>query len=136
MQKELFLEALRDYNEDWTFESLSSKKEPLLASVCGTMKQQPTETTFLGTVVEEKFHLKAVTMSFIPCIPLVSNKLKKMVHPNIAPVELEEGPKQGYFVVNLSKSQTVEEEPAFYFTNGFRPQEEQHDVGNEIHYNT
>ncbi|KAI8636533.1 hypothetical protein BD408DRAFT_437812 [Parasitella parasitica] len=39
-------------------------------------------------------------------------------------VEIEEGQKQGYFVVNLSKNQTFTEEPEFYFSNGFKPQQQ------------
>ncbi|KAI8636140.1 hypothetical protein BD408DRAFT_329920, partial [Parasitella parasitica] len=106
LDKTLCLAALRAYNADWTFNDLSNNKEPLLVSVSGSMRQQPIQINFIGITVEEKFHLRAVYISILPCIPLVSNKLKKLVHPSIAPVEIEEGQKQGYFVVNLSKNQT------------------------------
>ncbi|CEP09922.1 hypothetical protein [Parasitella parasitica] len=58
------------------------------------MRQQATDRTYLGDAVEEKFHLKAVTLAIIPCIPLTSIKLKGMIHPSIAPIQLEQGLKE------------------------------------------
>lgn len=131
IEKQLFQEAIINYNRDWTIESLASHKQPLILAVSGSMKQQPTERTFLGVAVEEKFHLKAVILSIIPCVPLVSNRLKGMVHPSLAPVELSEGLKDGYFLVDLSKKQDFEKDAEFHFTTEFKPQETE-DVGNNL----
>ncbi|CEP08714.1 hypothetical protein [Parasitella parasitica] len=96
------------------------------------MRQQATDRTYLGDAVEEKFHLKAVTLAIIPCIPLTSIKLKGMIHPSIAPIQLEQGLKEGYFVVDLSTKQDFEVEPEFLFSTGYQPQKEADDIGNTI----
>ncbi|CEP07423.1 hypothetical protein [Parasitella parasitica] len=46
-----------------------------------------------------------------------------MTHPSIAPVEIQEGPKEGYFTVNLGKKSTFEE-PEFNFSTGYKPQQQ------------
>ncbi|CAO0802405.1 unnamed protein product [Mucor circinelloides] len=122
LEKQLFLDALSAYNPEWSFGSLASLKQPMILAVSGPMKQQPTLASFKGDAVEEKFHMRAVTASFIPCIPLVSNKLRKMVHPTIAPVEIEQGNKEGFFSVNLSLKKGFQE-PEFQFSDNYKPRE-------------
>lgn len=69
LEKQLFLDALHSYNDEWTIGSLASLKQPMIMAVSGPMKQQATQASFKGDSVEEKFHMKAVTAQFIPCIP-------------------------------------------------------------------
>ncbi|KAI9326742.1 hypothetical protein BD770DRAFT_449972 [Pilaira anomala] len=45
----------------------------------------------LVRAVEEKFHLNLLSIRVMPCIPLVSETLKTMVHPDIGPVQLTKG---------------------------------------------
>lgn len=73
--------------------------------VTGVMQQKTATTGFLGRVVEEKFHMHPLAISVIPCVPLISNNLKYMVHPEVGPTQLTEGVKEGYFHVNLSANQ-------------------------------
>ncbi|KAI8639034.1 hypothetical protein BD408DRAFT_350716 [Parasitella parasitica] len=129
VDKQTFLDAISSYNNTWTVESLVELKEPLIMVVSGSMRQQSADRTYLGDSVEEKFHLRAVSMAVIPCIPFTANKLKKMIHPNIAPIQLEEGLKEGYFLVNLSAQQDFQQDPEFHFFNGYQPQGEADDLG-------
>lgn len=110
-------DALKNYNGSWTLDSILNKKEPLIVVISGTMTQQPIQATFLGVAVEEKFHLDTISLSILPCIPLVSNHLKNMVHPDISPTQLTEGAKEGYFLVDLSNNQDFNVEPEFFPTS-------------------
>ncbi|CAO0796865.1 unnamed protein product [Mucor circinelloides] len=124
LEKQLFfLDALNAYNHEWTFDSLPTLKQPMILVVSGPMKQQPTQASFKGNAVEEKFHLRAVTAKFIPCISLVSNSLKTMVYPSIAPLEIQEGYKQGYFSVNLSLKKGFEDPEFLFANNNYKPSE-------------
>ncbi|CEP08996.1 hypothetical protein, partial, partial [Parasitella parasitica] len=114
VKQEIFEEAIKAYNEEWTIDSIKDYQKPLLLVTNGTMKQLSINSTFLGTSVEEKFHLSAFSLALIPCIPLVSNRLKNMVHPDVAPIQLEEGVKEGYFMVNLSMTQNFDVEAEFF----------------------
>lgn len=78
------------------------------------MQQQTAGAAFLGRVVEEKFHMKLLSLSIIPCVPLVCNSLKHMVHPEVGPTQLSEGVKEGYFLVNLSAVQNFDIGPEFF----------------------
>ncbi|KAI8329010.1 hypothetical protein BD560DRAFT_429353 [Blakeslea trispora] len=78
------------------------------------MQQQAAVTGFLGRAVEEKFHLKAFFLRIMPCIPLISDNLKKMVHPEIGPFNLSAGVREGYFSVNLSLNQNFQLGTEFY----------------------
>ncbi|KAI7889657.1 uncharacterized protein EV154DRAFT_482978 [Mucor mucedo] len=83
----------------------------------GNMDQQPTVSGFLGRVVEEKFHLAVIALRIMPCIPLVTETLKDMVHPAIGPVQITKGFREGYFYVNLSLNQDFTNGPEFYASN-------------------
>ena len=93
---------------------MGEKKDLLILLVTGVMKQQLTVRAFLGRVVEEKFHMQALSMTIIPGIPLIPERLKEMVHPEIAPIQLGEGIKEGYFYVNLFMNQDFTNGPEFY----------------------
>ncbi|EIE91986.1 hypothetical protein RO3G_16697 [Rhizopus delemar RA 99-880] len=114
VEQKVLEEALKAYNEEWAIDTVKNHQKPLTLVANGTMKQLAINLTFLGTSVEEKFHLSAFSLAIIPCIPLVSIRLKNMVHPDIAPIQLEEGVKEGYFMVNLSMSQNFDVESEFF----------------------
>lgn len=114
VKQDVFEEALKAYNAEWTIHSIKNYQKPLILVTNGTMKQLAINSTFLGTSVEEKFHLSAFSLAIIPCVPLVSNRLKNMVHPDIAPIQLAEGVKEGYFMVDLSMSQNFDVEAEFF----------------------
>ena len=101
--------SLLDYDEAWTLDFIKSKREPIMMIATGPMKQLPSITGFLGRSVEEKFHITPLALQVIPCIPLVSEKLKDIVHPEVGPIVLGEGVKEGYFFVNLSLNQNFED---------------------------
>lgn len=105
---------IQGYDSGWNISSFNERKDPLILLVTGVMKQQPTVRAFLGRVVEEKFHMQALCMTIIPGIPLIPERLKEMVHPEIAPIQLGEGVKEGYFFVNLSMNQDFTNGPEFY----------------------
>lgn len=85
----------------------------------GVLKQELTVNSFLGRAVEEKFHMRPLSLSIIPCIPLVSEVLKDMIHPDVAPVEFSKGEKEGYFYVNLSLDQDFDMQPEFFEADTF-----------------
>lgn len=114
VEQKVLEEALKAYNEEWAIDTVKNHQKPLTLVANGTMKQLAINSTFLGTSVEEKFHLSAFSLAIIPCIPLVSIRLKNMVHPDIAPIQLEEGVKEGYFMVDLSMSQNFDIESEFF----------------------
>lgn len=93
---------------------MREKKDTLIVVVTGTMQQQPVVASFLGRGVEEKFHLVPMAIHVIPCIPLISNRLKEMVHPDVGPTQISEGIKNGYFYVDLSLKQDFETGPGFF----------------------
>jgi hypothetical protein len=107
-------QAFKLYDSSWDLEVLRSKKNPILLITTGVMNQQPTVTGFLGTAVEEKFHLIPLSLSVLPCVPLISIGLKDMVHPDIGPIQLSEGDKEGYFRVNLSTNQDFSNGPEYF----------------------
>lgn len=112
--KDILIKAFEDYDTTWKIENMKNKKRPIMMIATGIMQQQPALNAFLGRVVEEKFHMKPLAMSVIPCVPLISNKLKYMVHPEVGPTQLTEGVKEGYFHVNLSANQDFTIEPDFF----------------------
>ena len=81
------------------------------------MEQQPTVSVFLGRAVEEKFHIDVLSIRIFPCIPLISENLKDLVHPNVGPVNLTKGVREGYFYVNMSLDQNFEHGPEFFASN-------------------
>lgn len=93
---------------------MANKKRPMLIVASGTMEQQTAGSAFLGRVVEEKFHMNLMSISIIPCVPLITHKLKYMVHPEVGPTQLSEGVKEGYFLVNLSTNQSFDIGPEFF----------------------
>ncbi|KAI7892814.1 uncharacterized protein EV154DRAFT_401784, partial [Mucor mucedo] len=76
-------------------EAFLCKKEPLMMVVNGEMEQQALGTSFLGTIFEEKFHLKCLSAFILPCVPLIPEHMKRMVHPDVSPNHFEEGIKNG-----------------------------------------
>ncbi|CAO3640680.1 unnamed protein product [Mucor hiemalis] len=126
VKSQIVRDALRKYNEGWTIESMKAYKKPLIMVTAGVMEQQPIQATFLGRAVEEKFHLSAASISIVPCIPLVSNRLKGMVHPDIVPTQLSAGEKEGYYVVDLNMKQNFENGPDYYNMSDYR---EDHTAG-------
>lgn len=83
----------------------------------GVMDQQPTIAGFLGRAVEEKFHVVPLAMTVLPCIPLVFESLKDMIHPEVGPIQFSEGVKEGYFHVNLSPNQDFRNGQEFHAVN-------------------
>ncbi|KAI7873154.1 uncharacterized protein EV154DRAFT_528842 [Mucor mucedo] len=81
-------------------EAFLCKKEPLMMVV------NALGTSFLGTIFEEKFHLKCLSAFILPCVPLIPEHMKRMVHPDVSPNHFEEGIKNGYYMVSLSLNQT------------------------------
>ncbi|KAI7862973.1 uncharacterized protein EV154DRAFT_535047, partial [Mucor mucedo] len=75
-----------------------NKKRPIMMIATGVMEQKTALNAFLGRVVEEKFHMKPLSMSVIP----------------FGPTQLSEGVKEGYFHVNLSATQDFEIGPDFF----------------------
>ncbi|KAI9364548.1 hypothetical protein BD770DRAFT_417756 [Pilaira anomala] len=115
--KKIIEDSFKSYISTWDISTLQNKKEPILLVATGSMKQQPTVSGFLGRAVEEKFHLNLLSIRVMPCIPLVSETLKTMVHPDIGPVQLTKGVREGYFYVNLSLNQNFENGPEFHASN-------------------
>ncbi|KAI8326742.1 hypothetical protein EDC96DRAFT_453851 [Choanephora cucurbitarum] len=112
--KELVEKSLLDYDETWTFDCIKTKKESIMVIATGPMRQMPSVIGFLGRAVEEKFHITPLALQVIPCIPLVTEKLKDMVHPEVGPTVLGEGVKEGYFFVNLSLNQNFDNGAEFF----------------------
>lgn len=112
--KTIIEDSFKRYNSLWDLNTLKAKTEPILLVATGSMDQQPTISGFLGRAVEEKFHLAVITLQVMPCIPLVSENLKNMVHPSIGPVYLSRGVREGYFYVNMSLNQNFENGPEFH----------------------
>lgn len=83
-----------------------------MISVSGAMIQQEIGQSFLGPVLEEKFHVRCSNMTILPCLPLVPEALRDRVHPDVSPNQIQEGIKNGYFLTNLSLNQ-VFGEPEF-----------------------
>ncbi|EIE80426.1 hypothetical protein RO3G_05131 [Rhizopus delemar RA 99-880] len=98
----LVQDMIHGYDSEWDITRASERKEPLALLATGLMKQKPTMRAFLGRVMEEKFHMQAFALTIIPGIPFVPERLKELIHPEVAPVQLGEGVKEGYFYVNLS----------------------------------
>lgn len=107
-------DMFRGYDNEWNIASTRERKSPLILLATGVMKQQPAARAFLGRIVEEKFHMQALAITIIPAISLVPERLKNMVHPELAPVQLGDGVKEGYFYVNLSLNQDFTNGPEFY----------------------
>lgn len=124
--------ALIEYNSLWTIDYITNKKEPLLMITSGMMKQIAADATFLGDAVEEKFHMHVFSITVVPCIPLISNRLKNMVHPQIVPTELQDGPVEGFFLVNLSinNQENVDENYTFYPTEDYAQQYNENEGNN------
>ncbi|KAI8336383.1 hypothetical protein BD560DRAFT_340153 [Blakeslea trispora] len=97
--------ALKEYNARWSIDTFLEQKEVFMLAVTGTMQQQEIGRSFLGAVVEEKFHLNCFSLCIIPCIPLIPQSIKSKVHPDISPNDIQESAKDGYYVVNLSLKQ-------------------------------
>jgi len=114
--KKLVSDTIKAYDPSWDLITITTVTHPLLVVATGLMAQQPSVSGFLGRAVEEKFHIKPFVLNIIPCIPMVSERLKDMVHPEIGPTQLGKGPKEGYFCVNLSLDQHFENGPEFYTT--------------------
>lgn len=109
-------DVIKTYDSSWNIDLMKKKKDPLTLVVTGTMQQQTAAASFLGRSVEEKFHMVPLAMSIIPCIPLVSNRVKDMVHPEVGPTQISEGVKDGYFYVDLSLKQDFQVGPGFFET--------------------
>ncbi|KAG0747181.1 hypothetical protein G6F22_006657 [Rhizopus arrhizus] len=88
---------IHGYDNKWDISRTNEKKSSLILLATGVMKQQPTVRAVLGRVVEEKFHMQAIAMTVKPGISLVSERLREMIHPEVAPIQLGEGVKEGYF---------------------------------------
>lgn len=115
--KNVIEDSFKAYNSSWDIKYLKEKKDPILMVATGNMDQQPTVSGFLGRAVEEKFHLAVIALRIMPCIPLVTETLKDMVHPDIGPVQITKGVREGYFYVNLSLNQDFTNGPEFYASN-------------------
>ncbi|KAI7891044.1 uncharacterized protein EV154DRAFT_420987 [Mucor mucedo] len=115
--KNVIEDSFKAYNSSWDIKYLKEKKDPILMVATGNMDQQPTVSGFLGRAVEEKFHLAVIVLRIMPCIPLVTETLKDMVHPDIGPVQITKGVREGYFYVNLSLNQDFTNGPEFYASN-------------------
>lgn len=102
------------YDYSWHVDKMKEKKDPIILLATGTMEQQPALASFLGRGVEEKFHMVPMAMNIVPCIPLVSNRIRDMVHPDVGPTLISEGVKDGYFYVDLSMNQSFETGPEFF----------------------
>ncbi|OBZ82263.1 hypothetical protein A0J61_09689 [Choanephora cucurbitarum] len=126
--REMVEKSLLDYDEAWTLDCIKTKKEPIIVSATGPMKQMPSVTGFLGRAMEEKFHITPLALQVIPCIPLVTEKLKDMVHPEVGPTVLEEGVKEGYFFVNLSLNQNFDDGAEFFGIDTNNRDQNEHDI--------
>lgn len=107
-------ETFKMYDYSWHVDKMKEKKDPIILLATGTMEQQPALASFLGRGVEEKFHMVPMAMNIVPCIPLVSNRIRDMVHPDVGPTLISEGVKDGYFYVDLSMNQSFETGPEFF----------------------
>lgn len=106
----LLEKAISNYDINWNLESILGHKEPLMIAVSGAMAQQPIGKSFLGTTLEEKFHVKCSSLNILPCLPLVPEVLRGKVHPDVSdPTFLQDDVKSGYFLVNLSLNQAFGE---------------------------
>ena len=105
----LLEKAIRDYDSEWNLDAFVTHKNPITVSVSGSMVQQEIGQSFLGPVLEEKFHAKCSSITVLPCLPLVPEVLKDKVHPDISPNMVQEGVTNGYFLVNHSLNQTFGE---------------------------
>ncbi|KAI8332545.1 hypothetical protein BD560DRAFT_315997, partial [Blakeslea trispora] len=102
----LLEKAIKDYDSEWDLDTFVTRKDPIMVSVGGSMVQQEIGQSFLGPILEEKFHAKCSSITVLPCLPLVPEVLKDKVHPVISPNMVQEGVKNGYFLVNHSLNQT------------------------------
>lgn len=123
--QDLIEDSFKSYNSSWDLTTLKSKKDPILLVATGYMQQLSITSGFLGRAVEEKFHLSAIAIQVLPCIPLISKSLKGMIHPEIGPLNLSEGVREGYFYVNLSLKQNFSNGPEFFASNA-----EEEELGN------
>ena len=105
----LLEKAIKDYDSEWDLDAFVTHKDLIMVSVGGFMVQQEIGQSFLGPVLEEKFHAKCSSITVLPCLPLVPEVLKDKVHPDISPNMVQEGVKNGYFLVNHSLNQTFGE---------------------------
>ncbi|KAI8327324.1 hypothetical protein EDC96DRAFT_612797 [Choanephora cucurbitarum] len=76
-----------------------------IIAISGAMIQQEIGQSFLGPVLEEKFHVRCNSMTILPCLPLVPEALRDRLHPDVSPNQIQEGIKNGYFLTNLSMNQ-------------------------------
>lgn len=109
--------VVKDFLPESDLEAFIDRKEPVMMVVNGEMEQQPIGRSFLGTVFEEKFHVSCLSAFILPCVPLIPEHMKTMVHPDISPNQFEEGIKSGYYMVNLSVNQTFGP-PEFHSLDG------------------
>lgn len=113
-------ETLKEYYLSWNLESMKNNKQPLMMVAIGSMEQVTSGQSFLGRVVEEKFHIKPFGMSILSCIPFVPERVKSIVHPDVVPTQLTDGIREGYYLVDLSLRQNFELGPEFFeaYNNG------------------
>ncbi|KAI8354638.1 hypothetical protein BD560DRAFT_336231 [Blakeslea trispora] len=102
----LLEKAIKDYVSEWDLDAFVTHKDPIMVSVGGSMFQQEIGQSFLGPVLEEKFHAKCSSITLLSCLPSVPKMLKDKVHPDISPKMVQEEVKNGYFLVNHSLNQT------------------------------
>jgi hypothetical protein len=107
-------EIIHSYDNEWDISRTNEEKSSLILLATGAMKQQPTVRAVLGRVVEEKLHMQAIAMTVKSGISLVSERLREIIHPEVAPIQLGEGVKEGYFYINLSMNQGFSNGPEFY----------------------
>lgn len=109
--------VVKDFLPESDLEAFIDRKEPVMMVINGQMEQQAIGRSFLGTIFEEKFHVKCLSAFILPCVPLIPEHMKTMVHPDISPNQFEEGIKNGYYMVNLSVNQTFGP-PEFHASEG------------------
>ncbi|KAI8326712.1 hypothetical protein EDC96DRAFT_581382 [Choanephora cucurbitarum] len=102
---DLLKKAVTAYDSEWSLEAFLNSKSPLMIAISGAMIQQEIGQSFLGPVLEEKFHVRCSSMTILPCLPLVPEALRDRLHPDVSPNQIQEGIKNGYFLTNLSMNQ-------------------------------
>ncbi|KAG1158591.1 hypothetical protein G6F36_014153 [Rhizopus arrhizus] len=107
----LVQDMIHGYDSEWDITRTSERKEPLILLATGLMKQQPTVRAFLGRVVEEKFYMQAFALTIIPGIPFVPERLKELIHPEVAPVQLGEDSTENDEPRSYNPYYTDEDEP-------------------------
>ncbi|KAG1146207.1 hypothetical protein G6F36_015057 [Rhizopus arrhizus] len=114
---DLMEKAVKDFLPKSDLEAFIDRKEPVMMVINGQMEQQAIGRSFLGTIFEEKFHVKCLSAFILPCVPLILEHMKIMVHPDISPNQFEKGIKSGYYMVNLSANQMFGP-PEFHASEG------------------